>query len=74
MLTYLEHVGLVSIFEKEIANAQAEYKTHKANSELKNQADAYRSNEAAAAREFEVRIRALRWSLEQVNRIKHEYS
>ena len=73
MLTYLEHLGIVSIFEKEISRYCEVYRDHKKNSELKEQSAAYRERQVALAREAEVYIEALRWSLNQVNKIKHEY-
>lgn len=74
MLTYLEHVGIVSIFEKEMADAERNRAQAVKNSELKDQSVDYRKIQAARAAEYSAQLQALRWSLDQVRKIKHEYA
>lgn len=74
MLTHFEHVGIVKTFQGEIADTLRAQKEHEANAKLEDQHKDYRAAQAQLAREMDARIRALRWGLDQVQKIKHEYA
>jgi hypothetical protein len=74
MLTYFEHIGIVSVFEQEMAETRRFKEDYEKNAKLKDQNPEYIESQRQRASLMEERLRALRWSLEKVHKIKHEYS